>query len=314
MNTEALDKCLELFRAVQNFEEKKIGPLADMDAELDQPFIEPFRRELGLNLLSKPAFQEKKDLIIFYLEEIDRCIIIDRSYNEIEPVNNETDGDIYPIWYNDQYETDDSGIAWVRAHILFARLFDVIQDYCNIYHIPFIEICNERNFILDSIDLSPTRDFEEITEGRKTYERILLERQPVAKPTGIDRPIIVQDYLDEVYEAIRDFFSTEDQISLRYMLVNNTDVESPVVFLDMGNRLADAFKQLYEANIIRGCQKKELESWISRNFAYVYRGEIRPFLPKYLNEIISTTKDKCKRPFLDVRFDKNQNKNILIKL
>ncbi|MFZ4523838.1 MAG: hypothetical protein ACOYNC_19205 [Bacteroidales bacterium] len=98
------------------------------------------------------------------------------------------------------------------------------------------------------------------------------------------------------------------------MLVNNTDVESPVVFLDMGNRLADAFKQLYEANIIRGCQKKELESWISRNFAYVYRGEIRPFLPKYLNEIISTTKDKCKRPFLDVRFDKSQNKNILIKL
>ena len=314
MNTEALDKCLELFRAVQNFEEKKIGPLADMDAELDQPFIEPFRRELGLNLLSKPAFQEKKDLIIFYLEEIERCIIIDRSYNEIEPVNNETDGDIYPIWYNDQYETDDSGIAWVRAHILFARLFDVIQDYCNIYHIPFIEICNERNFILDSIDLSPTRDFEEITEGRKTVERIILERQTVAKPTEIDRPIIVQDYLDEVYEAFRDFFSTEDQISLRYMLVNNTDVESPVVFLDMGNRLADAFKQLYEANIIRGCQKKELESWISRNFAYVYRGEIRPFLPKYLNEIISTTKDKCKRPFLDVRFDKNQNKNILIKL
>lgn len=314
MKTEALDKCLELFRAVQNFEEEKIGPLADMDAELDQPFIEPFRRELGLNLLSKPAFQEKKDLIIFYIEELDHAIFFDRSIDEIEPVNHETDGFYYPIWYNDQYETDDSGVARVRAHILFSRLFDVIQDYSNIYHIPFIEICNDRNFLLHTIDLGRTRDFEEITEGRKAYERLLSERQPGAMPTEIDRPIIVQDFFDEVYEAIRDFFSTEDQINLRYMLENNTDVESPIVFRDMGNRLADAFKQLYEANIIRGCQKKELESWICRNFAYVYRGEVRPFLPKYLNEIISTTKDKCKRPFLDVRFDKTLNKNILIKL
>ena len=314
MNTEALDKCLDLFRAVQNHDEEKIIPLADLDAEINHPFIEPFRRELGLNLLSKPTFQEKKDLIIFYIEEINRSIVIDRRYDEIEPVNHETDDFVHPIWYNDQYETDDSGVAWVRAHILFARLFDVIQDNCNIYHVPFIEICNDLNFILDTIDLGPTRDFKEISEGRKAYERLISERQPEVITTEIDRPVIVQDYFDEVYEAIRDFFSVEDQISLRYMLENNTDVESPVVFRDMGNRLADAFKQLYEANIIRGCQKKELENWISRNFAYVYRGEIRPFLPKYLNEIISTTKDKCKRPFLDVRFDKNQNKNILIKL
>lgn len=314
MCTEALDKCLELLRAIQKGDNNKIGPLVDLDTEIDQSFIEPFRRELGINLLSKPGFQEKKDLIIFYLEEIDRSIIIDRSYSEIEKVNHDTDDFAYPIWYNDQDETDDTGIAWVRAHILFSRLFGGIQDYCNIYHIPFIEICNDRNFILDTIDLGPTRDFMEISEGRKTYERLISQKQPETMPAEIDRPIIAQDFFDEVYEAIRDYFSTEDQISLRYMLENNTDLQSRVVFRDMGNRLADAFKQLYEANIIRGCQKKELESWICRNFSYVYRGEVRPFLPKYLNEIISTKKDKCKRPFLDVRFDKNQNKNILIKL
>lgn len=314
MNTEALDKCLEIFRAVENHDEENIGPLTDMDAEINQSFIEPFRRELGLNLLSKSTFQEKKDMIIFYIEEIDHTIFFDRCYDEIEPVNHDTDGFYYPIWYNDQYETDDSGVARVRAHILFSRLFDVIQDYCNIYHIPFIEICNDRNFILNTIDLSPTRDFEEITESRKAYERLISEQQPEVMSTEIDRPIIVQEHLHEVYEIIRDFFSTEDQISLLNMLERNVDAESPLVFRDTGNRLADAFKQLYEANIIRGCQKKELESWICRNFAYVYRNKIKPFYPKYLNEIISTKKDKCKRPFLDVKFDKGLNKNILIKL
>ena len=309
-----LDRCLELFRSVQNDEEEKIEPLSDLGAEFRESLIEPFRRELGLNLISKATFQEKNDLIIFYIEELDRTIIIDREFKDIVPLNYEVDDFLYPIWYNDQDVTDDSGIAQVRAHILFSELFEVIQDYCNIYHIPFMKLCKDRHFIAETINLRPTLDFEEISTGFKALEKLSADQQPDMPSPEIGRPVFAQDYLHEVYEIIRDFFSAEDQIDLLYLLENSSNVQKPLVFLDAGNRLADAFKQLYGADIIRGCQKKELESWICLNFAYVYRDKVRPFIPKYLNEIISTTKDKCKRPFLDVKFDKAQNKYILIKL
>ena len=309
-----LDRCLELFRSVQNDEEEKIEPLSDLGAEFRESLIEPFRRELGLNLISKATFQEKNDLIIFYIEELDRTIIIDREFKDIVPLNYEVDDFLYPIWYNDQDVTDDSGIAQVRAHILFSELFEVIQDYCNIYHIPFMELCKDRHFIAETINLRPTLDFEEISAGFKALEKLSADQQPDMPSPEIGRPVFAQDYLHEVYEIIRDFFSAEDQIDLLYLLENSSNVQKPLVFLDAGNRLADAFKQLYGAGIIRGCQKKELESWICLNFAYVYRNKVRPFIPKYINEVISTTKDKCKRPFLDVKFDKAQNKYILIKL
>ena len=314
MKTEVLDKCLELFRGIQDSDDDQISFLADLDVEFQDSLIEPFRRELGLNLISKTTFQEKNDLVIFYIEELDRTIIIDREFKDIEPLNLEVDDFHYPIWYNDQYETDDSGIAQVRAQILFSELFEVIQDYCNIYHIPFMELCKDRHLILETINLRPTIDFEEISAGSKALERLSSYHQPDMPLSKIGRPVFAQDYLHEVYEIIRNFFSPEDQASLLFMLENSSDVEKPLVFLDTGNRLADAFKQLYDANIILGCQKKELESWICRNFAYVYQNNVKPFIPKYLNEIISTTKDKCKRPFLDARFDKTLNKNILIKL
>jgi len=309
-----LDRCLELFRSVQNDEEEKIEPLSDLGAEFRESLIEPFRRELGLNLISKATFQEKNDLIIIYIEELDRTIIIDREFKDIVPLNNEVDDFLYPIWYNDQDVTDDSGIAQVRAHILFSELFEVIQDYCNIYHIPFMELCKDRHFITETINLRPTLDFEEISAGFKALEKLSADQQSDMPSPEIGRPVFAQDYLHEVYEIIRDFFSAEDQIDLLYLLENSSNVQQPLVFLDAGNRLADAFKQLYGADIIRGCQKKELESWICLNFAYVYRNKVRPFIPKYINEVISTTKDKCKRPFLDVKFDKAQNKYILIKL
>jgi|GEM_PF-1015293 len=314
MKTEVLDKCLELFRWIQDSDDDQISFLADLNVEFKDSLIEPFRRELGINLLAKATDPEKQDLIIFYIEELDRTILFNRDYKEIRPVDIESDGFYYPIFYEDQYETDPNGIAEVRAHFLFSSLFAVIQDYCNIYHIPFLDLCRDRHFILETINLQPTRDFEELTSCNKVLDEMTMEEKLGKRSSEIGRPVFAQEYLHEVYEIIRDFFSPEDQASLLFMLENSSDVEKLLVFLDTGNRLADAFKQLYDANIILGCQKKELESWICRNFAYVYQKNVRLFIPKYLNEIISTTKDKCKRPFLDVRFDKTLNKNILIKL
>jgi hypothetical protein len=314
MKTEAIDKCLELLRFESSNDPEKIAILADLGAEFTESYIEPFRRELGLNILSKTTIEEKKDLIGFYFDELNHSFIAVKLYEEIEPLNPGVDNLNYPIWYEDDYETDDSGIAEVRGHIFFSMLFEVIQDYCNVYHIPFLELCKDRHFIPETINIQPTSDFEELDECQKAVEQLNTNAKKNSDSIQVRNPVFVQEYLPDFYVIIRDFFSKNEQDSLIHLLETGVELDKPIVFQDTGNRLADAFKQLYEANIIVDCQKKELESWICRNFVFIHRQKVKQFIPKYLNEIISTTKDKCQRPILNVKFDKVDKRPVIIKL
>jgi hypothetical protein len=314
MKTEALDKCLELLSHERRNDPGKMAILADLGAEFTESYIEPFRRELGLNILSKTTIEEKKDLIGFYFDELNHSFIAVRLYEEIEPLNPGVEDFTYPIWYKDEYETDDSGIAEVRGHILFSMLFEVIQDYCNVYRIPFLELCKDRLFVPEMINIQPTRDFEELNECQQAVEQLNTNAKKNSDSVQVHNPVFTHEYLLEIYSILRDFFSKDEQDTLIYLLETGAELDKPLVFLDTGNRLADAFKQLYESNIIVDCQKKELESWICRNFVFVHRQKIKRFIPKYLNEIISTTKDKCQRPILNVKFDKVDNRPVIIKL
>jgi hypothetical protein len=73
------------------------------------------------------------------------------------------------------------------------------------------------------------------------------------------------------------------------------------MFIGNGNQLADAFKQLIEANLITGCSKRQLEKWITETFEYQYKNSVRSFTPRYLNGIISSESRLCQSPILDVR-------------
>ena len=98
------------------------------------------------------------------------------------------------------------------------------------------------------------------------------------------------------------------------MLNSGENAPKPLLFLDSGNRLADAFKQLYDCDIIRGCQKKELESWISLNFSYRYRNTVKKYTLEYLSEIMSTTKDMCQKPILNIILEKATGKYLISKI
>ena len=308
MKTEELDKCLNILSCYHDPDEKKIEILAGMDTDFQQEFIEPFRRELGMNLLTKPTFQEKKDLITFYIDELDRVIIISENFKNIQPVDLITDELLAPIWYEGQYESDDEGISEVRAHYLFSLLFVVIQEYCNLYHIPFIEICDDRFFNLDVINLEPTKERAEILDFGKSIK----EKHEFKLPAI--RPVFASESRSEIFEILRDFFSLEDQIELLALLEGGDNAPKPLLFMDSGNRLADAFKQLFDCDIIKGCQKKELEAWICKNFRYRYRNKINRFNPRSVSDIVSTTKDKCQRPILNVKQEKSTGNFLITKV
>lgn len=91
------------------------------------------------------------------------------------------------------------------------------------------------------------------------------------------------------------------------LLLKNIVPVSPLIFRGNGNQLADAFKQLFDANMIVGCQQSDLEKWIAPKFLYLSnQDEPREFTEGYLNGLISTKTRPCKSPILKVQEKENK--------
>jgi len=166
------------------------------------------------------------------------------------------------------------------------------------------------NYQLDEA-LSLKRNIEILESYSAFLNRLNTENKDIIKSqqandnslvkSNIAKPKFKSEVVDVVFNILKDFFCQENQDELRNILLTGDSVSTKLIFLDSGNRLADAFKQLYDADFISSCQKNELEKWISENFSFRYRADIREFKIKYLNDIISTTKDKCQKPILNVK-------------
>lgn len=120
------------------------------------------------------------------------------------------------------------------------------------------------------------------------------------------KPIFKPEALRQIFDLLKDFFSFEHQKELLHILETGDNAREQLIFKDTGNRLADAFKQLHSADFITSCPKNVLENWVRLNFAYSPKGKVNKFKTRYLNDIISTNKDKCKKPILNVKLDKSK--------
>ncbi len=109
----------------------------------------------------------------------------------------------------------------------------------------------------------------------------------------ITLPSFRRDYIDTIFNQLKDYFPEEQQQELNSLFINKTRVGSKLQFMDNGNKLVNAFKQLYDNNIITGCKKSDLELWIFNNFQFKSEDGLIDFKPKYLNRIISTNEHVC---------------------
>lgn len=131
------------------------------------------------------------------------------------------------------------------------------------------------------------------------------------KDTRPAKPKFMKEAVSKVYEILKPFFNKEHQKQLLNILKTGEDATEQLLFNDNGNRLANAFKQLKMSDFITGCSKKELERWISQNFKYRFRGQVKQYQATYLNDIVSTNKFICNKPLLAI--DKNERGDIFIK-
>jgi hypothetical protein len=109
-------------------------------------------------------------------------------------------------------------------------------------------------------------------------------------------PVFVEGIAEQFFRIFKEYFEEKEQQSLFSLLTNNVSPKAKLLFNSNGNQLADAFKQLIEANLIVSCNKAELESWITVHFQYVSNAQAKSFTAGYLNGIISSDVKICKSP------------------
>ncbi|MDX5423451.1 MAG: hypothetical protein LPK14_14445 [Hymenobacteraceae bacterium] len=146
------------------------------------------------------------------------------------------------------------------------------------------------NFIRHIKGLLPANDIQ---------EPVIEAPAPTKSVSGFPR--FIAGVPEKLFEILKGYFTPDDQQQLLPLLQENQIPASPLLFHGNGNQLADAFKQLYEANLLVGCLKGELEAWIAASFTYVYRKQQRTLPPNYLAAIISSNTKPCQSPILDVR-------------
>ena len=128
----------------------------------------------------------------------------------------------------------------------------------------------------------------------------VLENEPPNK--SIDRyPTFKPGIASQLLDLLREYFVSADHPKLERLLLSNETPERPLIFRGFGNQLADAFKQLFDARLIVGCQMADLERWIAPKFNYLSnQAEARELTEGYLNGLMSTKTRPCKSPILKI--------------
>jgi len=142
---------------------------------------------------------------------------------------------------------------------------------------------------------------EEATEPEISKEpEAVFENEPSTK--SIDRyPTFKSGIASQLLNLLREYFVFEDHPKLERLLLSDEAPERPLVFRGFGNQLADAFKQLFDARLIVGCQMADLERWIAPKFNYLSnQAEARELTEGYLNGLMSTKTRPCKSPILKI--------------
>jgi len=156
-------------------------------------------------------------------------------------------------------------------------------------------ISKRQTFLLDFI-----RSIKKTMPTEKIESNIKIEAPPPQTLNSI--PTFKTEIIEDLFALLKDYFTSEDQSELMKLLQNTAITYNKLLlFNGNGNQLADAFKQLFDAHLIVGSNKAQLNQWIQQHFSYKDKNSQRNYTEKYLNDIISSDTKSCQSPILDVK-------------
>jgi hypothetical protein len=190
------------------------------------------------------------------------------------------------------------------------------SDYKDIYiGDEFVESLLDTLKIRDKFLSELVNEIDEILNPRETFEEWIAKQeseqqtedvapeQPLKIPYNPEagRPKFNHQFTDDFLKLIKTYFSEEHFVQLTALIKSDEQPITQLIFNSRGNQLADAFKQLYEANLIVGCNKAELEKWVLKHFLYSIRDKVNEYTEGWLSAVISSDTKVCKSPILEVR-------------
>ncbi len=204
-------------------------------------------------------------------------------------------------FYSLQCKGGQSNREYLLTNLDLEALF-IIPEIPNQSHVTITH-----NFLFDLQDTIESR--EKVVQE---FEQSVLQIVPLCKePEKVTtksiklsekaEPIFKEVAAIDFYDLLKDYFVPEEQLLLKDLLTLGTQVQQLLLFKGKGNQLADAFKQLFEANLIVGCSKAELIHWILLHFTYLDKGVIKHYSEKYLQDTIASNTKGCSSPIIDVR-------------
>jgi hypothetical protein len=160
------------------------------------------------------------------------------------------------------------------------------------------ETANETSITSNSEtpSLPETALVQEVTAEPEINE----EKAATAKLAGY-YPTFKAGAAAQLFSLLKEYFVPEEHAALEKLLLYDEDPASPLLFRGAATRLTDAFKRLYDAKLIVGCRKSDLEKWIAPKFLYLSpQSEPRELPEGYLHSLISEKTRPCKSPILQI--------------
>ena len=164
MITERLEQCCHLLDPENYTDREVVGELLINCHKIKSKYIVPFRKELDKNILTRKSPEEKNDLVIYYISELMKVQGILPDYSLIE-------FDVPDTFHNLKYSNHKGSLTnltqyKVNRHFFYALLFNEIQKASFNFKIPFLTICRELLFPLNSIDTEISRGYEKLLTGK----------------------------------------------------------------------------------------------------------------------------------------------------
>lgn len=156
-----------------------------------------------------------------------------------------------------------------------------------------------------SIIFSNNLDFAPLFQN---YYESMTTLQIETKTTPI--PIFKAEIVQNVFDTLKDFFNSKDQIELKQILETGNNTRAKLLFNGKGNKLLDTFKKLIEHQLIMGCSKQDLQEWIITNFSFLQSNTAKEFKPDTVEKTISRNGYPCKNPLIEIRNGEIQKSTI----
>lgn len=265
---------------------------------INESGLTDYFKDRGITINPTHSYELLKPVRLNLFEKFKQRFIDDRTFNKLETTDTELK-QFYLFWLQDELKVIEGwkSDTHPNGEPKFKYKFQQKNRASEL-----IELGKYQSYVLSEIEATN----QLLQAPNKPNHKADQDTPP---PAITETPVFNPDIIEPVYNILKPHFVPEQHTQLNDLLTTG-NTAGRLHFRSAGNRLADAFKQLIKAGLITGCTQIELETWIAQHFTYINnKTKLQAaFKQKYLNDIISTGKDKCQKPLLNVKIDNSTGK------